>query len=585
MKTTKFLTSTILVSAVMLIISAFITLSVSSCTKSSAVEPVIIEDVSLTATVTKGSFNNDSLKWNEDDFVKVFYEPFGNLEYDSLRVANFSIINSEESDDFSITEKFAGKILQWSKPINMYFFYPVNSWGAIESASSAVNRSNDYYNPYSRIYENEKLYLSVNVAKNQFQNYDDEIKLDTTSIDNYNFRYCQKTNLRTYEANGIKVRLNSLMARFDVNVTNATTDDLFVKKIVVRSYNGKNIFHAFARVQATTGEVTYPVRDAHEFTISSTKNKSSNINISLPSNETLYESNKIMMFPTSFNQKYVIDVYTEDNESNAAVFSFVKNTEKYTINLSAGKVYSESVQLKPKNLSYLDEFGANYGPGILYKGYVWAPVNCGYEPVNDTYKGYPYGKLYQWGNIFGLGYKDDGGIYEDAIVAILVDGYPSLPADPALENTYYKGWEETKGIENSWGGVDGVDKTESDPCPYGWRVPTKEELQVFSVTVINKFEKFYHGSSEIFGMHFQEDANDDINGNISLPAAGTINNNGYIFINRGSLGYYWCSTKNVGTDYYNLVFTSVSTAILPEITTNNMGNAFSIRCIKDDYTE
>lgn len=46
---------------------------------------------------------------------------------------------------------------------------------------------------------------------------------------------------------------------------------------------------------------------------------------------------------------------------------------------------------------------------------IWAPVNCGYEAASGEYKGYTYGRMYQWGRKYGHGYCDSS--YQD-------DDYP-----------------------------------------------------------------------------------------------------------------------------------------------------------------
>ena len=52
---------------------------------------------------------------------------------------------------------------------------------------------------------------------------------------------------------------------------------------------------------------------------------------------------------------------------------------------------------------YIDEYGVNHGKGIAVGNIVWAPVNCGYKAATSESKGFPYGKLYQWGRKYGQG--------------------------------------------------------------------------------------------------------------------------------------------------------------------------------------
>src|SRR5574344_1498824 len=58
------------------------------------------------------------------------------------------------------------------------------------------------------------------------------------------------------------------------------------------------------------------------------------------------------------------------------------------------------------------ENGVSYGFGITIGSTTWAPVNCGYAPyVSASDKGYPYGKLYQWGRKDGQGYDSNDATY------------------------------------------------------------------------------------------------------------------------------------------------------------------------------
>ena len=119
---------------------------------------------------------------------------------------------------------------------------------------------------------------------------------------------------------------------------------------------------------------------------------------------------------------------------------------------------------------------------------IWAPVNCGYH--KDDFK---YGKLYQWGRKYGQGYDgslydmngNKTGTYADATVPTVKSGPVSLSTGQSKSNedyfytngSYTYDWLSSPDDElwNSGTESDPV-KTEYDPCPEGWRVPTYEEL-------------------------------------------------------------------------------------------------------------
>ncbi len=96
--------------------------------------------------------------------------------------------------------------------------------------------------------------------------------------------------------------------------------------------------------------------------------------------------------------------------------------------------------------------GICYGKGIVIGDVIWAPVNCGYEPATSDSKGYPYGKLYQWGRKYGQGYTTS----YDASVPEMVEGPISAinGQKDIYSNTFFTVSES----------------------PYDWTSPQKDDL-------------------------------------------------------------------------------------------------------------
>lgn len=118
--------------------------------------------------------------------------------------------------------------------------------------------------------------------------------------------------------------------------------------------------------------------------------------------------------------------------------------------------------------------------GITIDGKMWAPVNCGYSEPKEGVEGNGnlYGKYYQWGRKVGFAYNDEGANI-DSGTRTNVDGPVKSIAD-AKDDEFYKNspnWLESK-IDNLWnkGTEESPVKTEYDPCPDGWRVPTETEM-------------------------------------------------------------------------------------------------------------
>lgn len=134
------------------------------------------------------------------------------------------------------------------------------------------------------------------------------------------------------------------------------------------------------------------------------------------------------------------------------------------------------------SIDYVDEYGVNHGPGVKIGKTVWAPVNCGFHETD-----YKWGKLYQWGRKYGQGYtsyREDIELeQQDACAPKIVAGPISEAEGNHIDNAnvfYYKcsDWVDVRN-DKLWnaGSEESPIKTEYDPCPQGWRVPSFTELK------------------------------------------------------------------------------------------------------------
>ncbi|MBR0322493.1 MAG: hypothetical protein IIX08_08910, partial [Bacteroidales bacterium] len=235
-----------------------------------------------------------------------------------------------------------------------------------------------------------------------------------------------------------------------------------------------------------------------------------------------------------------------------------------------------------QNGDYIDEYGINHGQGVEIDGVVWAPVNCGYHATD-----YKYGKLYQWGRKYGQGYNGSLydydynyiGEYSDASVPSIVSGPVSLSVGQSSSNSYKFYTSSTSTLDwvspkddalwNS-GTEDDPVKTEYDPCPEGWRVPTYAELNALranksSWTTNDGQSGYWFSGSASYSASVSR---------VFFPAAGYRYNDGYAS-NRGRFGYYWSSRPD-STTAYGLYFNS------SQIYMYNYYRAygFSVRCVQ-----
>lgn len=202
--------------------------------------------------------------------------------------------------------------------------------------------------------------------------------------------------------------------------------------------------------------------------------------------------------------------------------------------------------------------GISYGKGIVIGDVIWAPVNCGYEPATSDSKGYPYGKLYQWGRKYGQGYSTS----YDASVPEIVEG-PISSAINGQKDIYSNTFFTASGSPYDWtftqkddlwnsGTEDNPVKTEYDPCPEGWRVPTYAELAHLtnsyssSMTVGDQKGRYFCGDYTYLDNVPQ----------VFFPAAGSRSNGGGLASNRVSNGFYWSSrplSYYAGYFYFNSI--------------------------------
>lgn len=255
----------------------------------------------------------------------------------------------------------------------------------------------------------------------------------------------------------------------------------------------------------------------------------------------------------------------------------------------SGKLYNEQVEMAIFD-DYVDEYGINHGKGVEIDGVIWAPVNCGYHATD-----FKFGKLYQWGRKYGQGY--DGNLYDDDydVIGVHKDGSsplvqtggvsPDEGNNPNNANIFYTSSQDlnynwsTGTNSNLWnsGTEDNPVKTEYDPCPKGWRVPTLSELTNLKKNSsgwrTNRSTPEYCGYYLSGSKSYNSEAPQ-----IFLPAAGSLTNNKGIATGRGECGYYW-SSKTDGSFSCFLEFDSTNSGK----TNASVGRAcgYAVRCVRE----
>lgn len=242
-----------------------------------------------------------------------------------------------------------------------------------------------------------------------------------------------------------------------------------------------------------------------------------------------------------------------------------------------GKTAKCHISVVGKTLpDYIDEYGINHGQGIKIGEIIWAPVNCGYKAPDGKNKGYPFGKLYQYGRKDGHGYLDN--TYEDESIPNVTRENPTS-IDEANPNMFYQEWDKTLAPAGTWGGEDGKTKTKYDPCPEGWRVPTMEEINTLKIDAADMYsgstfkdkETLHETKGRWFGANHETATFENPNGCIFLQLSGYRDATG-MGKDRERFGYYASSDT--------LCIMMASFIIMPENPVSHNWE-FSIRCVAD----
>ncbi len=308
----------------------------------------------------------------------------------------------------------------------------------------------------------------------------------------------------------------------------------------------------------------------------------------------LYEGD-IAQLTATISPKDAIDktvVWSSDNPAVASVdqTGLVTGILAGTANISAsagGKVAKCTVTVSSRVVAtadYVDEYGVNHGKGTAIGMAIWAPVNCGYHATD-----FKYGKLYQWGRKYGQGYS--GGLYDvngnkvgevsDATVPTIEEGGVSAITGQhkSKANVFFTSTSEfnydwlypqNSKLWNSGSGSAPV-KTEYDPCPEGWRVPTYAELDELS----NNYSSLTTADNGQMGRWFSGPNSYTVSvPQVFFPVAG-YRYGGVNAFDRGYNGYYW-SSRPLNSSACYLYFGSGGVGM----SHNRRELGYSVRCVQ-----
>jgi uncharacterized protein (TIGR02145 family) len=151
-------------------------------------------------------------------------------------------------------------------------------------------------------------------------------------------------------------------------------------------------------------------------------------------------------------------------------------------------------------------------------------------------------------------------------------GRNTVVANASTSSAAIVGWNTANAANGAW--LD-ANKTANDPCPTGFRVPTKTQLDgVFANNTVSRTGSWTTSVTN-FGtaIHWGPNASTKT---LTLPAGGSRSFSDGSGGSRGSEGYYWTSTENGSSAWAmnfanSYAFTGLS----------NRANGFSVRCVSE----
>ena len=146
---------------------------------------------------------------------------------------------------------------------------------------------------------------------------------------------------------------------------------------------------------------------------------------------------------------------------------------------------------------------------------------------------------------------------------------PTGPTAGQANSGAVSGWNTTTAPDGSW---DDGSKTANDPCPTGYRIPTKAQWEGVIANNTKTSVGSFSSSATNYG------AGKKFGDNLMLPAAGNRNLITGLLSYRGSIGYYWSSTEDGTSKAWQQYFNS---GLISTTTSVNRSSGFSVRCIAE----
>ena len=167
-----------------------------------------------------------------------------------------------------------------------------------------------------------------------------------------------------------------------------------------------------------------------------------------------------------------------------------------------------------------------------------------------------------------------------------VDDFQTFAAKPDMYTKFYQwnrstAWSATDQTVSGWDSTRDTSTWTVNPCPAGWRLPTKSEFEALHNAGSSWAEANTRGNAvagRFYGANHATATMSNLAGCVFFPANGFRNNNtGGLSMSHGSYGSYWSSTQESRTGGFSLNFDS-NNSRPSNYDYKNYG--LSLRCVK-----
>ncbi len=203
-----------------------------------------------------------------------------------------------------------------------------------------------------------------------------------------------------------------------------------------------------------------------------------------------------------------------------------------------------------------------------------AVVNCGAYIASGVWKAFKCHNLGadESAAPFTASWRLIGNYYQWGRGVVAANG-PTGSSSGQANDGVIAGWNTSAASNGAWSDAT---KTANDPCPSGFRLPTKAQWDAVVNTSLNP-TRDYPGSWSINSTNYSTGLQiGTVSNGLFLPAAGYRHENDGALNHRGNLGRYWSSTEN-GSEAWSLHFGNGNAN--PNGSYRTLG--FSVRCIAE----